>query len=90
MKVTSVRDFRKDISRILEGHDPVVVTKHGTPTAILMPLPLVADDLDERMRKILIEIVGAEVRRQLEDKGVAPGEIYRDLEEFRSSEKSRG
>lgn len=38
MKVTSVREFRAQLAELLEGEEPLVITRHGEQVAVVYPL----------------------------------------------------
>lgn len=54
MKITSVADFKAHLSSYLEEcrQDPVVVTKHGKPVALVTPLS--CEDDEELYRLLLV------------------------------------
>ena len=54
MKRASIREFRATLAELIEEKEPVVITRHGKPAAVVYPL--------ENMR-----IVPLEVRQELLD-----------------------
>lgn len=52
MKRASTRDFRANLTELIEAESPVVVTRHGAPVAILYPMKNVRQVPVELRREI--------------------------------------
>lgn len=82
MKTTSIRDFRSRIAELIDGDEPILVTRHGKNAAVLYPL----NDpkaLPPEIRKKLFRDITADLAKQLDAKGVTEDEIDRDFAAFK-------
>jgi antitoxin (DNA-binding transcriptional repressor) of toxin-antitoxin stability system len=67
-----VREFREKATQLLAGRQSVIVTKHGEPSGIFIPLPRKSPDLSGL--KIAISKLEATFA-QLEEQGLSREEI---------------
>jgi len=82
MKTTSIRDFRSRMAELMDGDEPVLVTRHGKQAAILYPLRDPKKIPIEIRRKLFLEITN-EIGKQLDARGVTDEEIERDFAVFK-------
>jgi len=82
MKTTSIRDFRSHLAELIEGDEPVLVTRHGKQAAVVYPLHDPKKVPVEIRRKLFLDIA-KEVGRQLDARGVTDEEIERDFAAFK-------
>ena len=82
MKTTSIRDFRSRIAELIDGDEPVLVTKHGKNAALVYPLRDPAKLPLEIRRKLFLDMT-ADIAEQLGAKGVTDEEIERDFSAHR-------
>ena len=60
MKTASVREFRNNLADMLEGAEPVMITRHGKSVAIVYPLRN-PDRVPLEARRSIVESVGREL-----------------------------
>jgi prevent-host-death family protein len=82
MKTTSIRDFRSRLAELIEGDEPVLVTRHGKQAAVLFPLNDPRKIPVEIRRKLFLDIA-KEIGRKLDAQGVTDEEIERDFAAFK-------
>ena len=82
MKTTSIREFRSRIAELIDGDEPVLVTRHGKNAAVLYPLHDPKKIPIEIRRKLFRELTD-DIARQLDAKGVTDAEIERDFADFK-------
>lgn len=82
MKTTSIRDFRSRIAELVDGDEPVLVTRHGKHAAVLYPLHDPAAIPIEIRRKLFRDITD-DIAKKLDTEGVSDEEIERDFAAFR-------
>jgi prevent-host-death family protein len=76
MKTASIRDFRSRITELIDGDEPVLVTRHGKNAAILFPLRDPKKVPLELRRKLFRELTN-DIARQLDAKGVTDEDVER-------------
>lgn len=84
MKVTGIREFRKEAPSLVRGKDLVLVTWHGRPQSVLMPLR----DIRKLPRELRMEFLrqsGKEIQAQLRKRGITEEMILADFERRRKS-----
>ena len=67
---------------LLEGDEPVLVTKEGKISGLYLPLEN-PDQVPEDLRRDLISAVGRYISEALAEKGVREEEILEDFDDFR-------
>ncbi len=82
MKTTSIRDFRSRMAELLNGDEPVLVTRHGKQAAVLYPLHDPKMIPIEIRRKLFLDITD-EIGKQLDTRGVKDEDIERDFAAFK-------
>ncbi len=82
MKTTSISDFRSRIAELLDGAEPVLVTRDGRNAAVVYPLRDPKKLPPDLRRKLFLEIT-ADVAKQLRTKGVTEDEIERDFAAYK-------
>lgn len=87
MKITTVKEFRDNATKLLRGSEPLLITRRGKATGIYLPLSD-ADQLPFELRKEMQRALASSVRQALEEKGLTEEEILEDFERFRKSHRS--
>jgi len=82
MKTTSISDFRSRMAELLDGTEPVLVTRDGRNAALVYPLSDPAKIPLELRRKLFREITDG-IARQLQTKGVTDEQIDRDFSAYK-------
>ena len=82
MKTTTIREFRAQVSDLLKGREQVLVTRHGKPAGILLPLSDPKTVPLELRRKLYLDL-SAKIARQLDAKGISEEKLQRDFEDFK-------
>ncbi len=72
MKTTSMRDFRSRIAELIDGDEPVLVTRRGKNAAVLFPLKDPNMIPIELRRKLFRELTN-DIARQLDAKRITDG-----------------
>ena len=87
MKVAGVREFRQDVPKLVRGRKLVLVTWHGRPRSVLMPL----EDLSKLPRDLRMEFLrqsGREIQDRLRKLGVTEADILADFEAWRKARRA--
>ncbi|MGZ5441501.1 MAG: type II toxin-antitoxin system Phd/YefM family antitoxin [Thermoanaerobaculia bacterium] len=82
MKTASIRDFRNRIAELIDGDEPVLVTRHGKNAAVLYPLHDPKKIPLEIRRKLFLDM-SASIANELDARGVTDEEIERDFAAFK-------
>ncbi len=85
MKIAGIRQFRKDVPRLVRGRELVLVTHHGRPQSFLLPFK----DIRKMPREIRIEFLkqtGRELREHFRKLGVTERGL---VAEFQARRKTR-
>ena len=87
MKVAGVRQFRREVPRLVRGDEVVLVTWHGKPQSILMPLK----DIRKLPRELRMEFLrqsGTEIRAHLKKRGITQERILADFQAWRKARRT--
>jgi len=82
MRVAGVRELRGNLAGLLDGGEPVLVTRHGKMAGLYLPL----DDPDHvptDLRQELAGVLGRHLSNLLEARGVSEDEIQEDFDAHR-------
>lgn len=82
MKVAGIRKLEAAASALVEGDEPVLVTRQGRISGLYVPLEN-PDQVPPQLRRDLISAVGRYLAGALEAKGVSEEEILEDFRAFR-------
>lgn len=82
MKTASIRDFRNRIAELIDGDEPVLVTRHGKNAAVLYPLHDPKKIPLEIRRKLFLDM-SVSIGKELDARGVTDEEIERDFAAFK-------
>jgi len=85
MRIAGIRELRDDLKGVLSSGEPVLVTRHGRPSGVYVPLSQ-PDRLPEDLRKEFIRVLGAHLSAMLDTAGVREREV---LEGFRDHRRRR-
>lgn len=77
----SVREFRDHASQVLRSSSPVMVTRHGKPAGLYIPLQ--GENLSPELRDIVIDLIGNYAQARLKASGLTEEEILEDFESTR-------
>ena len=88
MKVSSVRDFRGRSASLMQGGEPVLVTRHGKVAGLFLPLAH-PDQMPDDLRRGLLDKISASIWEQLTKQGATEAEIMRDFERFKKRRSRR-
>jgi hypothetical protein len=82
MKVAGMRKLEAANPTLLEGDEPVLVTRQGRISGLYVPLDA-PDQIPDDLRRDLISTVGRYIAGALEAKGVSEEEVLEDFDAFR-------
>jgi len=88
MKTRTVREFRGQISTLLDGEESVLLTRRGKPAGVLYPLANPTKLPAEVRRSLYLEL-SSRIADELDAKGVTEDMLQRDFEDFRQDRRSR-
>jgi antitoxin (DNA-binding transcriptional repressor) of toxin-antitoxin stability system len=88
MKMTTVREFRKHIASLMREGDSALITRHGKPSGIFLPLGE-GTEIPMDLRMALIERIGAAVSKALAAKGATEKEVLSDFRRHRKTRRGR-
>jgi hypothetical protein len=71
-----------EIGKILDGNEPVLVTREGKISGVYVPLEE-AGPLSDDLRRELIVVLGRHISARLEAKGIMEEEIQEDFNAHR-------
>lgn len=77
----SVREFRDHASQVLRSSGPVMVTRHGKPAGLYIPLE--GENLSPELRDVVIEMIAQYAQARLKASGLTEEEILEDFESTR-------
>ncbi len=86
MKITNVRDFRDNATRLLRSKDPILVTRRGRLAGIFFPWPEGTMPLE--LKREVFSVLSEQVRRQVSRAGLSEDEILTDFESWRKSKRA--
>lgn len=82
MKVAGIREMRANMTTLLGGSEPVLVTRHGRIAGLFVPLDE-PDRLPDDLRRELAGVLGRHFSGLLDARGVGEEEIQRDFDAHR-------
>lgn len=88
MKTTSVREFRGQVSTLLDGDEAVLVTRRGKPAGVLYPFTD-PGKLPPEVRRTLFLELSSQIAEDLGVRGVTEETLQRDFREFRRQRRRR-
>ena len=88
MKTTSLREFRGQVSTLLDGDEAVLVTRRGKPAGVLYPVTD-PEKLPEEVRQTLFLALSSQIAKELGVRGVSEETLQRDFREFRRQRRRR-
>lgn len=88
MKIAGVRQFRKDVPKLVKGGHLVLVTWHGRPQSFLMPFKDIRK-MPRELRMEFLEQTGGELRDHFRKLGATEEKILADFETWRKARRAR-
>jgi antitoxin (DNA-binding transcriptional repressor) of toxin-antitoxin stability system len=85
MRVAGVRELRGNLAGLLDGAEPVLVTRHGRLSGVFLPLDD-PDHIPTDLRRELAAVLGRHLHVLLEAQGVSEDDV---LEDFKASRRER-
>jgi len=82
MKVGSMRKLEAGSAALIEGDEPVLVTREGKISGLYVPLED-PSQLPDDLRHDLMVAVGRYIADVLETEGVSEEELLKDFDDFR-------
>lgn len=82
MRVAGVRELRENLSAVLDGGEPVLVTRHGKLSGLYLPL----DDpnhIPTDLRRELAGVLGRHLAGLLDAQGATEEDIQEDFDAHR-------
>lgn len=85
MKITNIKEFRDQATRLLRSKEPILITRRGKIAGFFLPtegedLPF---DLRREMQTVLVEAI----RRSLQERGLIEEDILADFEASRKARR---
>jgi hypothetical protein len=88
MKVTGVRQFRREVPRLVRGDEVVLVTWHGRLQSVLLPLKDIRK-LPRDLRMAFLRQSGKDIRAILRKRGITEEELLADFQAWRKARRGR-
>lgn len=82
MRVTGLRELRENLSAVLDGAEPLLVTRHGELSGVYLPL----DDPNHNptdLRRELAGVLGRQLAGLLDAQGATEEDIEDDFDAHR-------
>jgi len=88
MRVAGAREFRSKAPELLKRNEVILVTRHGQVAYIVVPTSMRMEDLPDDIRREVGRHLTAEIRRQLDRRGVTEKQIERDFDAWRKKRRA--
>lgn len=82
MRVAGIREFRARLAKFLAGDEPVLLTRHGKPSGVYLPLQD-GERIPDDLRAELAAVLGRHLAQLLEAQGIDEADVQRDFDEHR-------
>jgi len=82
MRMTTVKEFRDQATKLLRGSEPLLITRRGKAAGLYIPLEE-TQDLPFELRKELQLSLARSVRQAMEEKGLTEEEVLEGFERSR-------
>ena len=82
MRVAGIRELRANSAALFGSGEPILVTRHGKVSGVYVPLDD-PDRLPDDLRRELVTVLGRQLAKVLERKGVTEREIAEDFHAYR-------
>lgn len=82
MKVVGVKEFRDKATSLMNGQEPILITRHGRAAGIYAPLT--TQDFPQELRLEMFHAVTERIVNHLKERGVSEESVLDDFERFRS------
>ena len=86
MKLTSVREFRNDISSYTKKGELMIITSHGKMVGCFLPLKT-TEEIPIELKRDFVTSLGRQLASQLSSKMISEKEILDDFKEFKKSRR---
>jgi hypothetical protein len=86
MRLSTVREFRDKATGMLRSKAPILVTRRGRLAGIFFPRPEMTLPLE--LKRELFAVLSADVKRQLNRRGVSEEDVLADFETWRRQRRA--
>ena len=86
MRISTLREFRDQITGLLRSKKPILVTRRGRLAGIFFPRPEIT--LPIELKRELYEMLSPEVARERKKRGVSEDEVLEDFEASRANRRA--
>ena len=86
MKLTSIRDFRRDIASYTKKGEMMMITSHGKLVGCFLPLTK-TQEIPIELRREFIASLGHQIAAHLVSKNITEKEILDDFREFKKTRR---
>jgi len=86
MKLTSIREFRSDISYYTKKGEMMIITNHGKMVGCFLPLKR-TEEIPIELKRDFVTSLGHQIAAQLSSKGIQEKEILDDFKKFKKSRR---
>lgn len=86
MKLTSIREFRSDISSYTKKGEMMIITSHGKMVGCFLPLKK-TKEVPMEFKRDFVASLGHRFATQLSSKKIQEKEILHDFEEFKKTRR---
>lgn len=83
MQMSSIREFRKNMSKMTNSGDLVMLTSHGKMVGFYMPI-LCSETVPVEVKKDFIRTLGVKIATKFTEKGITEKEILNDFKAYKS------
>lgn len=81
MKISSVKEFRDNATKLPRSNDPILVLRRGQLAGIFFPCPEKSMPLE--LKRELFPLLATEVARQMRHSGINEKELIEGFEEWK-------
>ena len=85
MRISTVREFRDQVTGLLRSKDPILVTRRGRVAGIFFPCP--GQSIPLELKREMFAMLSGAVARQVKKKGLTEKEILADFARWRKERR---
>ena len=86
MKLTSIRDFRSELSSVTKRGEMMIITNHGKMVGCFLPLKK-TEEIPIELKRDFVASLGHQLAAQLSFKKIPEKEILDDFREFKKTRR---